>query len=55
MSKCILINTETIGLIEPIIPWEIAWFDLNADYQISFIYHEYFNPEKEIELGMKAL
>ncbi len=54
MSECILLDTETTGLIEPIIPWEIAWISLNPDYQISLFYHEYFNPEKQIELGALA-
>lgn len=54
MTKALLLDTETTGLIEPIIPWEIAWLELSEDFSIKSTFHQRYNPGKQIEYGAIA-
>jgi exodeoxyribonuclease X len=57
MSKILILDTETTGLIEPIQPVEMAWIELDSDLtKIKELgrFERRYKPDKPIEFGAMA-
>jgi len=54
MSKILILDTETTGLIEPIQPVEMAWIELDKSFNEVSSFLKRYKPSKPIELGAKA-